>query len=76
MNIIDSLEHEIQNAKTIREGINRWLFRVGGQNVFLPRCMRASRDEEIRREWCNGGQYAELAARHGLSERQIRRICG
>ncbi|MDD2885304.1 MAG: Mor transcription activator family protein [Dechloromonas sp.] len=75
MNIIDSLQHELKNAKTIDEGISRWLFQFGGQRVDLPKCMRTSRNREIREEFRRGASYAELAKQHGLSERQIRRIC-
>ena len=60
-------------------GLNAFLALVrlcGGQNLYLPKLdslEREGRDREIRARF-DGGNYRALAARYGLSERQIRKI--
>lgn len=49
----------------------------GGRRVRIPTLsafLRSERDKAIRLHWREGMGYAALKARHGLSERQIRRI--
>ena len=48
-----------------------------GRHVSLPAMrayLRAEREAAIHAGWREGAPYRELARRHGLSERQVRRI--
>ena len=48
-----------------------------GRHVSLPSLrshLRAEREAAIQSAWRGGASYSELARRHGLSERQVRRI--
>lgn len=50
---------------------------LGGQHVYFPlmglRILRKMRDAEIKKEY-TGYNTRDLAQRHGLSDRQVRRI--
>ena len=53
------------------------LAEFGGRHVSLPTLWSHLRDEReaaIHAGWRGGGSYADLALRHGLSTRQVRRI--
>lgn len=46
----------------------------GGETHYIPASDTAPRDAEIRAAWRAGVPIDTLAARHGLCERQVRRI--
>ena len=49
----------------------------GGRHLTLPALrtyLRGEREAAIQSAWRGGASYSELARRHGLSERQVRRI--
>jgi len=46
---------------------------VGGAEIYIPCPNREQRNREIVREY-NGRNVAELAKKHGLSERHIHRV--
>lgn len=77
---ISMLPEEYQQMAEI-VGIDAFLdlcHNYGGSNLYIPKADRVTRhirDKEIKKAF-DGGNYKELAKKHGLSESYVRKIVG
>lgn len=70
----DDVYEELQDVIG-EEAAKRFVEHYSGSSLYTPRkILLETKHRKIREEFKQGASYKELARRHGLTERHIRRI--